>query len=111
MDKGAKRELDAIEKLSAKGRWDDAIARLEVLQTSADPEGHDLALNYLADAYAATGHNAEAESMLRRSMDGSGAANEGLGPQPSGPAPLVRRRGSLEDAQQLHLRAPEPIRP
>ena len=91
MDKGAKRELDAIEKLSAKGRWDDAIARLEVLQTSADPEVHDLALNYLADAYAATGHNAEAESMLRRSMDGRGAANEGLGTQLSVLAPMVRR--------------------
>jgi len=111
MDKGAKRELDAIEKLSAKGRWDDAIARLEVLQTSADPEVHDLALNYLADAYAATGHNAEAESMLRRSMDGRGAVNEGLGTQLSVLAPVVRRQGRLDEAEQVYLRALEVLRP
>jgi tetratricopeptide (TPR) repeat protein len=111
MNKSDQKELDQVEKLSSKGRWDDAIARLEVLRTSSDAEVHDLALNYLADAYAATGRNADAEAMLRQSMGERGASNQGLGWQLAVLAPVVRRQGRNEEAEELYQRALGAFRP
>lgn len=105
MNKSDEKELDQAEKLSSKGRWDDAIAKLEVLRTSSDTEVHDVALNYLADAYAATGRNADAEAMLRQSMRERGAANKGRGWQLAVLAPVVRRQGRDEEAEDLYLAA------
>ena len=106
-----RRELDKALELSDKERWDDAIAKLEILETSADIEVRDLALNYLADAYAATGRNADAEAMLRRSIEGRGPANEGLGAQLAVLAPIVRRQGRAEEAEQIYLKALEVQQP
>jgi tetratricopeptide (TPR) repeat protein len=100
-----RREIDKALELSEKERWDEAIAKLEILETSADTEVRDLALNYLADAYAATGRNSDAEAMLRRSIEGRGAANEGLGSQLAVLAPVVRRQGRVEEAEQIYLQA------
>lgn len=105
VNKNEKKELDKAEKLSEKGRWNEAIGILEILQTSTDREIHDLALNYLADAYAAVGRNAEAEAMLRKSMDERDASNEGLGWQLAVLAPVVRRQGRNEEAEDLYHRA------
>lgn len=93
--------------MSNRGRWNEAIAKLEVLQTSVDREVHDLALNYLADAYAASGRNADAEAMLRRSIGERGPSNEGLGSQLAALAPVVRRQGRAEEAEEIYLRALE----
>jgi Flp pilus assembly protein TadD len=70
-----------------------------------------LALNYLAHGYAATGRNADAEAMLRGSIEGRGAANEGLGSQLAVLAPVVRRQGRVEEAEQLYLQALEGQKP
>jgi tetratricopeptide (TPR) repeat protein len=107
MTKAEEKELDAANKLSEKGRWDEAIAKLEVLQSSTDSETHDLALNYLADAYEANGRHADAEAMLRRSMEERGAVNDGLGTQLAVLAPVVRRQGRNVDAEALYLPALE----
>jgi len=111
MNKGDEKELEKAADLAEKGRYDDAIAKLEVLQTSADREVHDLALNYLADAYTATGRNAEAESMLRRSMQERGDANEGLGWQLAILAPVVRRQGRLDEAERIYQQALDNLGP
>lgn len=100
-----RQQLEEADKLSDKGRFDDAIAKLEILLTSADPEIHDLALNYLANTYAATARNADAEAMIRRSIDERGTRNEGLGSQLAVLAPVVRRQGRVEEAEQIYLRA------
>ena len=105
MSKAERKELERASDLSDKGRFDEAVAKLEILQTSSDPEVHDLALNYLADAYAATGRNAEAEAMLRRSIEERGQANDGLGSQLAVLAPVVRRQGRFDEAEQIYLRA------
>ena len=109
--KSEQKQLEEAGDLSDKGRLDEAIAKLEVLITSADPEIHDLALNYLANAYAAKGRNAESESMLRRSIDERGTPNEGLGQQLAALAPLVRRQGRIEEAEEIYLRALDVQRP
>jgi tetratricopeptide (TPR) repeat protein len=111
MSKVERRELDEASELTEKGRLDEAIAKYEVLVTSADVEIHDLALNGLADAYAAAGRNADAESMLRRSIDERGPSNEGIGTQLSVLATVVRRQGRNDEAEQLFLRALEAQRP
>jgi Flp pilus assembly protein TadD len=100
-----KRELEKTLELTDKGRFDEAIARLEVLQTSADTEVHDLAVNFLADAYAASGRPADAESMLRRSMNERADPNDGLGSQLVALAAMVRRQGRNDEAEELYLRA------
>lgn len=105
MSKSERKDLEQADKLSEKGRWDESIAKLEMLVTSADPEIHDLALNYLADAYAATSRDSEAESMLRRSIEERGAANEGLGWQLAVLAPVVRRQGRHDEAEEIYIRA------
>ena len=107
MNKADQRELEKAADLSEKGRHDDAIAKLQVLQTSADTEVRDAALNYLADEYAATGRNSESESMLRRSIQERGAANEGLAWQLAVLAPVVRRQGRDDEAEQLYGQALE----
>jgi tetratricopeptide (TPR) repeat protein len=105
MSKEERRELENADKLSEKGRWDEAIAKLEVLETSADREIHDLALNYLADAYESKDRHGDAEAMLRRSIAERGDANEGLGWQLAVLAPVVRRQGRNEEAEELYGRA------
>jgi tetratricopeptide (TPR) repeat protein len=53
-----------------KERWAEAIAKLEVLQTSADPEVRDKALNFLADALVRRqGRIEEAEEIYARALD------------------------------------------
>ena len=69
MDKAAKRELDAIEKLSAKGRWDDAIARLEVLRPD-EPELKTITMRNLAYLYWSTGREDKARELYGRLPDG-----------------------------------------
>jgi len=105
VSKAERKELERASELSDKGRFDEAIAKLEILQTSSDPEVHDLALNYLADVYAATGRNAEAEAMLRKSIEERGSANEGLGAQLAVLAPVVLRQGRVDEAEEIYLRA------
>jgi tetratricopeptide (TPR) repeat protein len=111
VSKGEQKELEKAVELSEKRRYGDAIAKLEVLQASADREIHDLALNYLADAYAATGRNADAESMLRRSIEERGSANEGLGWQLAVLAPVLRRQGKNEEAEHAYLQALSALKP
>lgn len=103
-------DLQAAFELLDKGRWNEAVAKLEVLQTSADPEVRDKALNFLADAYAAIGRDADSEAMLRRSIDQRGERNEGLGPQLAVLAPLVRRQGRIEEAEEIYARALDVLR-
>jgi len=105
MSKAERKELDKTLDLSDKGRWDEAIAKLEILQTSVDPEVHDLAVNFLADAYAATGRPADAEAMLRRSMHERSDPNDGLGSQLVALGAMVRRQGRNDEAEELYLRA------
>lgn len=111
MSKEERRELENADKLSEKGRWDEGIAKLEVLETSVDREIHDLALNYLADAYESNGRHGDAEAMLRRSIAERGDANEGLAWQLAVLAPVVRRQGRNEEAEELYLRALGTFRP
>jgi tetratricopeptide (TPR) repeat protein len=111
VSKSERKELEAVEKLTEKERWDEAIAKLEVLRASADPEVHDLALNYIADAYESTGRHADAESALRQSIDERGADNEGLASQLAVLAPVVRRQGRNEEAEFLYQRALEAMKP
>jgi len=106
-----KRELEKASELLDKGRHEEAIAKLEILQTSSDPEIHDLSLNYLADAYEGMGRHAEAESMLRRSMDERGPANPGLGDQLAVLAPVVRRQGRNDEAEEIYHRALDAVKP
>ena len=110
MSKTDSKALETAFKLMDKGRWADAIAGLEVLQTSANPETSDQAWNFLAHAYAATGRDAESESMIRRSIERRGTTNEGLGDQLAGLAVVVRRQGRLEEAEQLHVQALDLLR-
>jgi tetratricopeptide (TPR) repeat protein len=111
VSRAERRELEHASELTEKGRLDEAIARYEVLVASADAEIHDLALNGLADAYAAAGRNAEAESMLRRSIDERGPSNEGVGTQLSVLATVVRRQSRNDEAEELYLRALEAQQP
>jgi tetratricopeptide (TPR) repeat protein len=111
MSKQERRELDRASDLLDKGRSDEAIAKLEILRTSSEAEVHDLALNFLANAYAATARNAEAESMLRQSIEERGTPNDGLGSQLAALAPLVRRQGRNEEAEEIYLRALDVQRP
>jgi len=111
LNKAEQKELERSSELSDKGKHAEAISRLEILETSADREVHDMALNYLADAYAATGRNADAEAMLRRSIGERGGTNEGLGSQLAALAVVVRRQGRDEEAEELYLRALDEQRP
>lgn len=111
MSKAERRELEKASELSEKGRLDDATAKYEVLVASADAEIHDQALNGLADAYAAAGRNAEAESMLRRSIDERGPSNEGIGTQLCVLATVVRRQSRNDEAEDLYIRALEAQQP
>lgn len=105
MSKEERRELDRASNLMDKDRWGEAIAKLEILRTSSEGEVHDLALNLLANCYAATGRNAEAEAMLRQSIEERGTPNDGLGSQLAVLAPVVRRQGHNEEAEEIYLRA------
>jgi Flp pilus assembly protein TadD len=107
VSKEERRELDRASDLLDKGRSDEAIAKLEILRTSSEAEVHDLALNFLANAYAAAGRNAEAEAMLRQSIEERGETNDGLGSQLAVLAPVVRRQGRDDEAEQIYLRALE----
>jgi len=109
--KAERKELEKAEKLTEEGKLEEAISALEILQTSADAEIRDLALNYLADAFAAAGRNADAESTLRRSIEERGAENEGLAWQLAVLAPVVRRQGRSDEAEQLYMRALDGMQP
>ena len=110
MSKNEKRELEKTVELTDKGRFEEAIAQLEVLQTSADPEVHDTALNYLADAYESLSRHAEAEAMLRRSIEERGQSNPGLGDQLAVLAPVVRRQSRDDEAEEIYRRALEALK-
>ena len=110
MPESEQHELDSAFKLLDKERYPEAIAKLEILQTSADQQLRDTAWNYLADAYAATKRDADAEAMLRRSIVQRGDQNEGLGPQLAALAPLVRRQGRIEEAEEIYARALDILR-
>jgi tetratricopeptide (TPR) repeat protein len=103
-------ELKAALELLEKARWGDAIAKLEVLQTSIDSDISDQAWNFLAHAYAAIGRDADSEAMIRRSMERRGQTNDGLGEQLVGLAVVVRRQGRLEEAEGLHVQALDLLR-
>ena len=66
MSKAERHELDRASELSNKGRHDEAIAKLEILLTSADPEVHDLALNY--PVVRRQGRIDEAEETYKRAL-------------------------------------------
>jgi Tfp pilus assembly protein PilF len=101
----ADKELLSVVGLMDKKRWDQAIAKLEVVIASADPEIADTAGNLLADVFAATGRNAEAEAMLRRSIEYRGADNGGLGDQLACLGVVVRRQGRIAEAEEIMSRA------
>jgi tetratricopeptide (TPR) repeat protein len=111
VNRAERKELEKAGDLADEGRLDEAIARLEVLVASADAEVHDLALNYLADAYAAAGRNGDAEAALQRSIDERGAPNEGIAWQLAVLAPVVRRQGRADDAERIYLRALDLLKP
>jgi tetratricopeptide (TPR) repeat protein len=101
----ADKELLSVVGLMDKKRWDQAIAKLEVVIASADPEIADTAGNLLADVFAATGRNAEAEAMLRRSIEYRGADNGGLGDQLACLGVVFRRQGRIAEAEEIMSRA------
>jgi Flp pilus assembly protein TadD len=110
MAKSERDELKAAYELLDRGRWADAISKLEILQTSADSGVSDQAWNLLAHGYAATGRDADSEAMTRRSMERRGQTNDGLGEQLLGLAVVVRRQGRLEEAEGLHVQALDLLR-
>jgi tetratricopeptide (TPR) repeat protein len=97
--------LHDVVDLMDKKRWDEAIAKLEALQSSADPDTADEARDLLGDAYAATGRNAESEAMIRRSIDRRGESDETLGEQLACLGVVVRRQGRIEEAEEIMARA------
>ncbi|HKV88697.1 MAG TPA: tetratricopeptide repeat protein [Candidatus Dormibacteraeota bacterium] len=96
--------------LMDKQRWDEAIAKLEIRQASQDEATRDQAWNRLAQCYAATGRNAEAEAMIRRSIDARGESNENLGEQLSCLGAVVRRQGRSKEAEEIYGRALDLLR-
>lgn len=96
--------------LMDKERWDEAIARLEVQQSSPDQGARIQAWNLLAQCYAATGRNAESEAMIRRSIDARGDSNEDLGEQLVCLGAVVRRQGRTEQAEEIYTRALDLLR-
>jgi tetratricopeptide (TPR) repeat protein len=97
----ADKEFLSVVGLMGKKRWDQAIARLDPLIASADPEVADKASNFLADVYAATGRNSESEEMLRRSLEYRGADNGALGDQLACLGVVVRRQGRIDEAEEI----------
>jgi tetratricopeptide (TPR) repeat protein len=93
-----------------KHKWVEAIEKLEVAQTSADPSTSVQTWNLLAQCYAATGRNAESEAMIRRSIEATGDSDEGLGEQLACLGVVVRRQGRTEEAEELMARALDLLR-
>ena len=113
MEKRAFKALDLhgdVIELMDKKRWDEAISKLEVLQTSPDPDTMDQAWNLLSDVYASTGRNAESEALIRRSIEHRGESNETLGEQLACLGVVVRRQGRIEEAEQTMARALDVVR-
>lgn len=99
-----------ITALMDKERWNDAIAKLEVLQASPDGETRVEAWNLLAQCYGATGRNPEAEAMIQQSIEAQGEANETLGQQLACLGAVVRRQGRTEEAEEIYARALDRLR-
>ena len=97
-------------KLMDQKRWDEAIAKLEVLQTAPDPDTVDEAWNLLAEVYAATGRNSESEELIRRSIEHRGESNETLGEQLACLGVVVRRQGRIEEAEEIMARSLDLVR-
>jgi len=104
-------ELEKADQLAQKGDYDAAVAKLQILMTSADSDVRDMAENYLANTYASSGRNEEAESMLRQSIAERGPDNEGLAWQLAVLAPVVRRLGRSREAEDLYQQALALMRP
>ena len=99
-----------VSELMDKHKWEEAIAKLEVAQASADPSTLLQAWNLLAQCYAATGRNAESEAMIRRSIKAAGDSDDGMGEQLGCLGVVVRRQGRTEEAEELMTRALDLLR-
>jgi tetratricopeptide (TPR) repeat protein len=89
-----------VSALMDKHKWEEAIEKLE-----ADPSSSVEAWNLLAQCYAATGRNAESETMIHRSIAATGDSNETLGEQLACLGVVVRRQDRTEEAEELMARA------
>lgn len=96
--------------LVEKERWDDALPKLEILQSSADSDIRDTARNLIADVYASTGRNRDAEAMLRQSIEERGEQNENLGLQLLELSVVLSRQDRLDEAETNCARALDLLR-
>jgi|SRR5215831_14860302 len=103
-------EMVDVTDLMDEKRWPEAIARLEIGRSSPDPATRLEATNLLADAYAAVGRNADAEAMIRTSLEADDQAGETLGEQLTCLAVVVRRQGRTDEAEELFARALDVLR-
>jgi lipopolysaccharide biosynthesis regulator YciM len=99
-----------VMKLIDQKRWPDAIAELEPQLSSPDRDRVIEANNLLADVYAYTDRNAEAENLIRRAIELSGEANDTLGEQLTSLGAVVRRQGRLEEAEEIYAGALDVLR-
>jgi tetratricopeptide (TPR) repeat protein len=110
MAKTEQDQLKHADELLDRERWEDAIATLEVLVTTADLDVVDKAWNLLAFAYAAVGRSADSESMIRRSIAQRAETNDALGEQLLSLGVVVRRQGRLDEAERLEAQALDLLR-
>jgi tetratricopeptide (TPR) repeat protein len=103
-------EFGDVSELMDKHRWEEAIGKLEIAQTSADRSSVVRVWNLLAQCYAATGRNAESEAMIRRSIEATGDSDEGMGEQLACLGVVVRRQGRTEEAEEIMARALDLLR-
>jgi tetratricopeptide (TPR) repeat protein len=93
--------------LIKKKRWPEAIAALQPRLSSTDPDEVIDATNLLADIYAMTDRNAEAEAMIRRVIE-LVRADDSEEPVPIQLICLgvvLRREGKLEEAEEIFAQA------
>lgn len=112
---GSNRAIDRIGrpdvmKLIDARRWDEAIANLEPQLSSSDPDEVIEATNLLADVYAYTSRNAEAEKLIRRAIDLAGDDNDTLGEQLACLGAVLRRQERVKEAEDVYTRALDVLR-
>jgi tetratricopeptide (TPR) repeat protein len=103
-------ELEAAMRLAEKKKWDEALPRLQILETSADPDIRDRAMNVIAEVYTSTGQNSDAEAMLRQSIEGRGEDNENRGLQLLELAVVLSRQDRFDEAEAAYAQALDLLR-